>query len=311
MRDGGVRLQDIAGDEDVAVAAKGQTTNGPVALAPEVGVEGEQAVAVVDDGGVVRAAAADQVVETGERGAETVTAVEEEIGVNPVSVQVAELEIAADGGAVEGMVDEEGAVGVVADEDVFLGEAVQQVATDFQTPPVEVDRQTTGVQAERSGGGDADGAVVDTYAGRHRVLVVLQPERRAVDHPDFGDTVLRVVVIIDPAGDDGVTATVEGQAVAGTEVHVTREGGGTEHGSEAGLAPASAAEADGTGESIVADGDDRAGGVVGARAATRRGDDAVESQPGDGVRRPHDERAAGETRITRLRHAGDGDRTDA
>ena len=210
------------------------------------------------------------------------------------------------------MVDEDPAVGAVTDEDVFLGEAVEVVAADFERTPVDIDRQTTGVQAERSGGGDADGAVVDTDTGRQRVLVVLQPQRRAVDHAGLDDTILGVVVIIDPAGDDGVTATEEDQAVAGTEVHVAREGGDAGNGSEAGFAPASAAEADGTGEGIVADGDQHAGAVVGARAATRRADDAIEGDAAvDGVRSLHDERTPGETRITRAGHTGDGDGANA
>ena len=307
----GTGLEDATGDESVPVTVNAQQAARAVALPPEVGVERQETVTFVANTGFTGATAADEVVEAGERRAETVTAVEGDARVGAIRIQVAELEDAPDGGAGQAVVDEDPTVGVIADEDVLLGEAVEDVAADFERTPVDVDREATGVQAERSGGGDADGAVVDTDTGRQRVLVVLQPQRRAVDQADLEDAILRVVVIIDPARDDGVTATEEDQAVAGTEVHVAREGGDAGNGSETGLAPASSAEADGAGESIVADGDQHAGAVVGARAATRRADDAIEGDAAvDGVRRLHEERTPGETRITRLRHAGDGDRPD-
>ena len=311
VRDG-TGLEDAAGDESVPVTVKAQSAGRAVALAPEVGGEGEETVTFVANTGFIGATAADEVVEAGERRAETVTAVEGDARVGAIRIQVAELEDAPDGGAGQAVVDEDPTVGVIADEDVLLGEAVEDVTADFERTVVDIDRQATGVQAERTGGGDADRTVVDTDTRRHRVLVVLQPERRAVDHPDFDDTVLRVVVIVDFAGDDSVAATVEVQAVAGTEVHVTREGGDAGNGSEAGFAPASSAESDGAGESIIADGDRRAGAVVGARAATAGADDAIEGDAAvDGVWRLHDERTPGETRITRTRHAGDGDGADA
>ena len=310
VRDG-TGLEDATGDESVPVTVNAQHAGRSIALPPEVGVERQETVTFVANTGFLGATAADEVVEAGERRAETVTAVEGDARVGAIRIQVAELEDAPDGGAGQAVVDEDPTIGVVADEDVLLGEAVEVVAANFERAVVDVDRQATGVETERSGGGDADRTVVDTHAGRHRVLVVLQPQGRAVDHTGLDDTILGVVVIIDPAGDDGVTATEEEQAVAGTEVHVTREGGDAGNGSEAGLAPASAAEADGAGESIVADGDQHAGGVVGARAATRRADDAIEGDAAvDGVRSLHDERTPGETRITRAGHAGDGDRPD-
>ena len=89
-------------------------------------------------------------------------------------------------------------------------------------------------------------------------------------------------------------------------MHVAREGGDAGNGSEAGLAPASTAESDGAGEGIVADGDERAGPVDGARAAAAGADDTIEDDAIDGVRRLHDEGASAETRITCTRHAGDG-----
>ena len=303
----GTSLEDAAGDEGVTVTVKAQDACGAVALTPKVGVERQETVTFVADTGFIATTAADEVIESGERGAETVTAVEDDAGVAAVRVEVAELEDAPDGGAAQTVVDEDPTVGVIADEDILLGEAVEDVAADFERAVVDVDRQATGVQAERAGGGDADGAVIDTDPGGEGVLIVLQPQGRAVDHADLDDTVLRVVVIIDPTGDDGVTATEEEQGVAGTEVHIAREGGDAGNGSEAGLAPASAAEADGAGESIVADGDQRAGSVVGARATAAGADDTIEGQSGDRIRSLHDERTAGETRITRAGHAGDGD----
>ena len=303
----GTSLEDAAGDEGVTVTVKAQGAGGAVALTPKVGVERQETVTFIADTGFVSATAADEVIEAGERGAETVTAVEDDAGVLAVGVEVAELEDAPDGGAAQTVVDEDPTVGVIADEDILLGEAVEDVTADFERAVVDVDRQATGVQAERAGGGDADSAVIDTDAGGEGVLVVLQPERRAVDQADLDDTVLRVVVIIDPTGDDGVTATVEEQGVAGTEVHIAREGGDAGNGSEAGLTPGSAAEADGAGEGIVADGDQRAGTVVGARATAAGADDTIEGQSGDRIRSLHDERTAGETRITRAGHAGDGD----
>ena len=302
----GTSLEDAAGDEGVTVTVKAQGAGGAVALTPKVGIEGQQAVTFIANTGFVSATAADEVIEAGERRAETVTAVEDDARVGTVRVEVAELEDTPDGGAAQTVVDEDPPVGVIADEDILLGEAVEDVAADFERAVIDVDRQATGVQAERAGGGDADGAVIDTDAGGEGVLVVLQPERRAVDHADLDDTVLRVVVIIDPTGDDGVTATVEEQGVAGTEVHVAREGGDAGNGSEAGLAPASTAEAHGTGEGVVADGDERAGAVDRARTTTARADHAIEDDATDGVRSLHEEGASAETRITCTRHAGDG-----
>ena len=309
MRDG-TSLEDAAGDEGVAVTEHLQSAGRAVALAPEVGVEGEETVTFVANTGFIAAAAADEVVEAGEGRAETVTAVEGDARVGAIRIQVAELEDSPDGGAGQTVVDEDPTIGVIADEDVLLGEAVEDVAADFERTVVDIDRQATGVQAERTGGGDADRTVVDTDTGRDRVLVVLEPEGRAVDQADLDDAILRVVVIVDFAGDDGVTVAVKKHRVAGAEVHVAREGGDAGNGSEAGLAPASAAEADGAGENIVADGDHRAGAVVGARAAPAGADHAIEGDAIDGVRSLHEEGTPGETRITRARHAGDGDRTN-
>ena len=309
MRRGGRGLRDAAGDEGVSVATDIQDAVGAVALTPEVGVEGQQAVAVIIDADIVRAAAADEIVEAREGSAEAVTAVQVEPGVITVRVEVAELEITADGGAVQGVVDEEVAVRVVADEDILLGEAVEQVAADFEAAVVEVDRETTGVQTERAGRGHADGAVVDTDAGGEGVLVVLQPERRAVDQAGLDDAVLGVVVIVDLAGDDDVAVTPEDGAVAGAEVDIARKGGDAGDGGEARLLD-TAAETDGAGESIAADGDHRAGAVDRARTATARADRTTEGEAVDGVRSLHDERTAAETGAARAGHAGDGDRTD-
>ena len=71
------------------------------------------------------------------------------------------------------------------------------------------------------------------------------------------------------------------------------------------------AAADGAGESVIADGDDRAGAVERAGTAAARGDRAIEGQSGDGIRSLHDQGAAGETRITRIAPTGDGDGTRA
>ena len=302
----GTSLEDAAGDEGVTVTVKAQGAGGAVALTPKVGVERQETVTFVADTGFIIATAADEIVEAGERRAETVTAVEDNARVGAVRVEVAELEDTPDGGAAQTVVDEDPPVGVIADKDILLGEAVEDVATDFERAVFDVDRQATGVQAERSGGGDADSAVIDTDAGGEGVLIVLQPQGRAVDHAGLDDTVLRVVVIIDPTGDDGVTATEEDQGVAGTEVHVAREGGDAGNGSEAGLTPGSAAETNGAGEGVVADGDERACAVDGARTTTARADHAIEEDAIDGVRRLHDERTTAESRATCTRHAGDG-----
>ena len=208
MRDGR-RSEDASGDEGVAVALNSEGASRGVGLIPEVGVEGEEAVALVIDGDAIGAAAADQVIQAREGRAESVATSEEEVGILPDRAEVAELEDPADGGAVQGMVDEENAIGVLTDVDVLLGEAVEQVAADLERAVVEVDRQTTGVQAERTGGGHADGAVVDTNAGGEGVLVVLEPERRAVDQARLGDAVLAIIVTIDPAGDDDIAVAVE------------------------------------------------------------------------------------------------------
>ena len=303
---GGVGLEEVTGDEGVAVAANVEASGGAVALTPEIGVEGEQPVAVVVDAGVVAAAAADEVVEAGERGAEAVTAVEVEPGVTTGCVEVAESERPADGRTVQGMVDQEGAVRVVADVDVLLGEAIQDVAADFESTVVEVDRETTGIQAERAGGGHADGTAVDTDAGGVGILVVLQPERRAVDQADLDDTILGVVVIVDLAGDDRVAVAVEDHLVAGAEVHVAAERRDAGHGGEAG-GNGRAAEAEGAGEVDVADGDEAAGAVEGARSAARHADRATEGEAADQVRRLDDERAAGVAGAAGVAPAADQD----
>ena len=306
VRDAGVLLQDITRDEEVAVAAEGQTTDGAVALAPEVGVEGEQAVTVVGEGGVVVAAAADEVVEAGERGAEAVAAVEVEVGVDAIRIKVAELEITADGRTVQGMVDEEVTVRVVADEDILLGEAVQQVAADLETAVVEVDGEAAGVVAQGGGGADADGAAVDADAGGEGVLGVLEPERRAVDQAGLDDAVLGVVMVVDLAGDDRVAVAVEDNLVAGAEVHVAAERRDAGHGGEAG-GNGRAAEAEGAGEVDVADGDEAAGAVEGARSAARHADRATEGEAADQVRRLDDERAAGVAGAAGVAPAADQD----
>ena len=93
-------------------------------------------------------------------------------------------------------------------------------------------------------------------------------------------------------------------------MHITGEGGRAEHGGETPF-PDAAAETDGPGESIVADGDHRTSAIEGPWPAAARADDAIESQSRDDVGGLHDEGTAAVTRTTRARHAGDGDRSDA
>ena len=311
VRRGGRGLRDAAGDERVTVTTDIKDASVGIADRPEIGVEGQQTVAVVVDAGIVTTAGgADDVVESGEGRAEAVTAIEVEPGVVTVRVEIAELEVTADGGAVQGVVDEEVAVGAIADEDVLLGEAVQQVAAHFEAAVVEIDREATGIETERAGRGHANGAAVDADARGEGVLVVLQPERRAVDQAGLGDTILGVVVVVDLTGNDDVTVAREDHGAAGAEVDIAREGGDTGDGGEARLLDA-AAETDGAGESDVTDGDQRTGTVDGTGTATARADGATEGQSVDGVRRLHDERTAAVTRATRAGHAGDGDRTNA
>ena len=298
-------LLDAASDEGVAVTVNAQGAGGGVALTPKVGVERQQTVTFIADTGFVSATAADEVIEAGERGAETVTAVKDDARVATVGVEVAELEDTPDGGAGQTVVDEDPAVGVITDVDILLGEAVEDVAANFERAVVDVDRQATGVQAERTGGGDADSTAVDTDTRSEGVLVVLQPERRAVDQPGLDDAVLRVVVVVDLTGDDEVTVAVKDHRAAGAEVHVTRKGGDARHGGEAGFLNA-ATKANSSGEGVVADGDERAGAVDGARTTTARADHAIEDDAIDGVRSLHDERTTAESRVARAGHAGDG-----
>ena len=303
----GTGLSHAAGDDGVRVADEVEGARRTVALTPEVGIEGQQAVGGITDGGVVGTAAADQVVEAREGRAETVAAIQLEGGVGPQGVQVVEQEDAADGRAVQGVVDEDGTGGVVADVDILLGEAVQRVAADLEAAVVEVDRQAAGIETERAGRGHADGAAVDADAGGERVGVVLQPERRAVDHAGLDDAILGVVVVVDLAGDDDVAAAPEDHGAAGAEMDIAGEGGDAGDRGEARLLDG-AAETERAREGVAADGDDGPGAVDRARSTTARADGAAEGQAVDDIRRLHDEGTAAVTGAAGVAHAGDQDR---
>ena len=140
MRDGR-RSKDTTSDEGIAVTRNSEGARGGIGLTPDlVGVEGEQTVAFVIDADAVSAAAADQIIEAREGRAETVAASEEEVGVTPERTEVAELEDPADGSAAQGVVDEQNPISVIADVDVFLSEAVENVTADLERSVVEVDR---------------------------------------------------------------------------------------------------------------------------------------------------------------------------
>ena len=117
-------------------------------------------------------------------------------------------------------------------------------------------------------------------------------------------------MIIDQAGDDDITVAEEHRSIACTQVHVAREGGLTEHGGETRLG-LGAADTDGPGKSIVADGDYRTRAIVGAWPATARTDDAIESQTCEDVGSLHDKGTAAEITSTRHRHTSDRNGTDA
>ena len=187
--------EDAAGDEQVAVAAEGERAGRAVGLAPEVGVERDEAVGIVVERGAVRTAAADEIPERAlgrrlEGGAVAIATVDMEERVGGERAELAELDRLADELAAERVVDVEVRVGIVADINLTRGEARGVVSADLEATIVNIDRAVAEAEAERGIRRNADGATIDADRTDQVVTCILQPERRLVDQAGLDETVV-------------------------------------------------------------------------------------------------------------------------
>ena len=310
------RREDAAGDEHVAVAAEGEGTDRAVGLAPEVGVERDEAVGIVVERGAVRAAAADEIPERAlgrglEGGTVTIATVDMEERVGGERAELAELDRLADELAAESVVEEEVRVRVIADVDLAGGEAGRVVGADLEAAVVDVDRAVAEAEAERRIGRDTDGAPVDADRAYQGVAGILQPERRVVDQAGLLEAVITGIHAGQQARGDEVALTEHHHGVAAGEVGVALQGRDAARGEEARVVAVT--EGDATGEGVVADRHDRAGGIGRARSATGAGNFAGDRQAGHrrGDRALDDERATAETGVARIAVTEDPDRRRA
>ena len=304
--------EDAAGDEQVAVAAEGERAGRAVGLAPEVGVERDEAVGIVVERGAVRTAAADEIPERAlgrrlEGGAVTIATVDMEERVGGERAELAELDRLANKLATECVVDVEVRVRVVADVDLAGGEARGVVGADLEATIVNIDRTVAEAKPERGIRRDADGATIDADRTDQVVTCILQPERRLVDQAGLDEAVVTGIHPGQQARGDEVAVAEEHHSVAAGEVGVALQGRDAARGEEARVV--AVAEGDATGEGVVADRHDRAGGIGRARSATGAGNFARDRQAGHRRRGRalDDERAAAEAGVTRITHAEDTD----
>ena len=310
------RREDAAGDEHVAVAAEGESTDRAVGLAPEVCVERDEAVGIVVDCGDVRTAAADEIPERAlgrglEGGTVTIATVDMEERIGGERAELAELDRLADELAAESVVEEEVRVRVIADVDLAGGEAGRVVGADLKAAVVDVDRAVAEAEAERRIGRDTDGTAVDADRTDQVVTSILQPERRVVDQAGLLEAVITGIHAGQKARGDEVALTEHHHAVAAGEVGVALQGRDAARGEEARVV--AVAEGDTTGEGVVADRHDRAGGIGRARSATGAGNFARDREAGHrrGDRALDDERATAEAGVARITVTQDPDRRRA
>ena len=310
------RREDAAGDEHVAVAAEGESTDRAVGLAPEVGVERDEAVGIVVERGAVRTAAADEIPERAlgrrlEGGAVTIATVDMEERVGGERAELAELDRLADELAAERVIEEEVRVRVIADVDLAGGEAGRVVGADLKAAVVDVDRAVAEAEAERRIGRDADGTAVDADRADQGVAGILQPERRVVDQAGLLEAVITGIHAGQKARGDEVALTEHDHGVAAGEIGVALQGCDAARGEEARVV--AVAEGDTTGEGVVADRHDRAGGIGRARSATGAGNFARDRQAGHrrGDRALDDERATAEAGVASITVTQDPDRRRA
>ena len=310
------RREDAAGDEHVTVAADKQGTDRAVGLAPEVGVERDEAVGIVVERGVVCATAADEVAERAlsrglEGGAVAITTVDVEERIGGERAELVELDRLTDECAAERMVDVEVRVRVIADVDLTRGEAGGIVGTHLEAAVTEVDRTVAETEAERGIGRDADGAAIDTDRTGQVVAGILQPERRLVDQAGLDEAVVARIHAGQQARGDEVAVAEQHHAVAAGEVGVALQGRDTARGEETRLAPV--AEGDAAREGVIADRQDRSGIIDRSRSAPSAGKFASNRQAGNGrgSRTLDDERAAAEAGVARITETEDTDRRRA
>ena len=305
--------EDAAGDEHVAVAAKGEGTGRAVGLAPEVGVERDEAVGIVVEGGPVCAAAANEVAECAlsrglEGGAVAVAPVDVEVCVGGERAELTELNRLADECAAECMVDEEVRVRVVADVDLTGSEAGGVVGADLEAAVVDIDRAVAQAEAERGIGRDADSAAIDADRTGQVVAGILQPERRLVDQTRLDEAVVAGIHAGQQARSDKVTLAEEYRARSAGEIGVALQGRDSARGDETRLV--TVAEGDAAREGVVADREDRGGIISRARSASSARKLAGDRQSSDGRGgcALDDKRAAAETGVTRIAETKDCDR---
>ena len=229
------RSEDVALQERVAEASDSERTGGGGIGIPEAGAtDGHETIAVIIDsqtgtilGRTSNGLATDDAGETVEDGAEAVAGIEVEgRGVAArVARDIAERKGAADGRAVDRMIEEEVAAGIIANGEVRGRETGQVIGTDLEHTVIHVDLLERIILTQRAAGGDADRAAVEAELANELAVRILEPQCRLVDGDRLDESILAGIRADELTRDDDITVTQQHDAVAVTEREVPTDRG--------------------------------------------------------------------------------------
>ena len=229
------RSEDVALQERVAEASDSERTGGGGIGIPEAGAtDGHETIAVIIDGqtGTIlgrtsNGLATDDAGETVEDDADAIAGIEVEgRGIAArVARDIAERKRAADGRAVDRMIEEEVAAGIIANGEVRGRETGQVIGTDLERTVIHVDLLERIILTQRAAGGDTEGAAIEADLANELAVWILEPQCRLVDGDRLDESILAGIRADELTRDDDITVTQQHDAVAVTEREVPADRG--------------------------------------------------------------------------------------